>query len=113
MRLQQAAAKPECRCQGSDERGVSAKILRSEERPSNAAIGFCSGLRGTPRMVGECMAKLRIGVLYDFWWDEDETREDDESRPKRKTPDEDIQEVYDALKTAGHNPVYLRLDRTT
>jgi len=55
------------------------------------------------------MAKLRVGVLYDFWWDEDETREA-ESRPRRKSPDEDVQEVYDALKKVGHNPIFLRID---
>src|SRR3989454_68209 len=58
------------------------------------------------------MAKLRIGVLYDFWWDEDEEREGEDPRPKRKAPDEDVQEVYEALKKAGHNPVFLRLDGT-
>jgi D-alanine-D-alanine ligase len=58
------------------------------------------------------MAKLRIGVLYEFWWDEDETREGDDPRPKRKSPDEDVQEVYDALKKVGHNPVFLRVDGT-
>src|SRR5690348_11263270 len=57
------------------------------------------------------MAKLRIGVLYDFWWDEDESREGTD-RPKRKAPDEDVQEVYEALKKKGHNPVFLRLDGT-
>lgn len=57
------------------------------------------------------MAKLRIGVLYDFWWDEDEDQTDD-ARPKRKSPDEDVQEVYEALKQSGHNPVFLRLDGT-
>jgi D-alanine-D-alanine ligase len=57
------------------------------------------------------MAKLRIGVLYDFWWDEDETREG-AARPKRKAPDEDVQEVYEALKRKGHSPVFLRLDGT-
>ena len=57
------------------------------------------------------MAKLRIGVLYDYWWDEDETREEG-ARPKKKSPDEDIQEVYEALKEAGHSPVFLRLDGT-
>ena len=55
------------------------------------------------------MAKLRIGVLYDFWWEEGETRTAEE-RPKRKAPDEDVQEVYDALKKAGHSPVFLRID---
>ncbi|HTO89737.1 MAG TPA: ATP-grasp domain-containing protein [Candidatus Sulfotelmatobacter sp.] len=57
------------------------------------------------------MAKLRIGVLYDFWWDEDEERTPG-ARPKRKPPDEDVQEVYEALKKVGHNPVFLRLDGT-
>jgi D-alanine-D-alanine ligase len=56
------------------------------------------------------MAKLRIGVLYDYWYDEDEDRA--EGRPKKKQPEEDIQEVYEALKKAGHNPVFLRLDGT-
>ena len=57
------------------------------------------------------MAKLRIGVLYDFWWDEDEAREAD-ARPRRKSPDEDVQQVYEALREKGHNPVFLRLDGT-
>ncbi|MFI5370204.1 MAG: ATP-grasp domain-containing protein [Candidatus Eisenbacteria bacterium] len=57
------------------------------------------------------MAKLRIGVLYDYWWDEDEERVEGE-RPKKKSPDEDVQAVYDALRKAGHNPVYVRLDGT-
>src|SRR5438046_3082568 len=30
------------------------------------------------------MAKLRIGVLYDYWWEDDENREGDKPRPKRK-----------------------------
>jgi D-alanine-D-alanine ligase len=57
------------------------------------------------------MAKLRIGVLYDYWWDEDEERVEGE-RPKKKSPEEDVQEVYEALKKNGHNPVYVRLDGT-
>ena len=57
------------------------------------------------------MAKLRIGVLYDYWWDEDEEREDG-ARPKKKSPDEDVQEVYEALKKAGHSPIFMRLDGT-
>jgi D-alanine-D-alanine ligase len=57
------------------------------------------------------MAKLRIGVLYDYWWDEDEERVEGE-RPKKKSPDEDVQQVYEALKKNGHNPVYVRLDGT-
>jgi D-alanine-D-alanine ligase len=58
------------------------------------------------------VAKLRIGVLYDFWWDDDETRVAD-ARPRRKSPDEDVQEVYEALKKKGHSPIFLRLDGTT
>jgi D-alanine-D-alanine ligase len=57
------------------------------------------------------MAKLRIGVLYDYWYEEEEERTE-EGRPKKKPPDEDVQEVYEALKKAGHAPVYLRLDGT-
>ena len=57
------------------------------------------------------MAKLRIGVLYDFWW-EDEGKHAGDARPPRKNADEDVQEVYEALRRAGHNPVYLRLDGT-
>ena len=55
------------------------------------------------------MAKQRIGVLYDFWWEEDEERAE-EARPRRKSPDEDVQEVYEALKKGGHSPIFLRLD---
>jgi len=58
------------------------------------------------------MAKLRIGVLYDYWWDEDEDRSAEGGRPKRKAPDEDVQDVYEALKEIGHSPVFLRLDGT-
>jgi D-alanine-D-alanine ligase len=57
------------------------------------------------------MAKMRIGVLYDYWWDEDEERVEGE-RPKKKSPDEDVQQVYEALKKDGHSPVYVRLDGT-
>ncbi|MGH7742335.1 MAG: D-alanine--D-alanine ligase family protein [Candidatus Eiseniibacteriota bacterium] len=57
------------------------------------------------------MAKLRIGVLYDYWWDEDEDRAST-GRPKRQAPDEDVLRVYEALREKGHNPVYLRLDGT-
>src|SRR6185436_2497059 len=28
------------------------------------------------------------------------------------SPDEDVQEVYEALKKVGHNPIYMRLDGT-
>jgi D-alanine-D-alanine ligase len=57
------------------------------------------------------MAKLRIGVLYDYWWDEDEERVEGE-RPKKKSPDEDVQAVYEALKKGSHSPVYVRVDGT-
>lgn len=57
------------------------------------------------------MAKLRIGVLYDYWWDDDEERTEG-AHPKRKAPEEDVQAVYEALKEAGHSPVFLRLDGT-
>ena len=57
------------------------------------------------------MAKLRIGVLYDYWWDDDEERVEGE-RPKKKSPDQDVQAVYEALKKSGHNPVFVRLDGT-
>ncbi len=57
------------------------------------------------------MAKLRIGVLYDFWWDESEEQTESD-RPKRKAPEEDVQAVYEALKEAGHSPIFLRLDGT-
>ncbi len=57
------------------------------------------------------MAKLRIGVLYDYWWDEDEERVEGE-RPRKKPPDGDVRAVYEALKRAGHSPVYVRLDGT-
>ena len=65
------------------------------------------------------MAKLRIGVLYDYWWEEDENRpetsesEEGPPRPRRKSPEEDVQEVYESLKKAGHSPIFLRLDGTT
>ena len=55
------------------------------------------------------MAKLRIGVLHDYWWGEEEERAADQ-RPKRKAPLPDVVEVYEALKESGHTPVYLRLD---
>jgi D-alanine-D-alanine ligase len=58
------------------------------------------------------MAKLRIGVLYEFWWEDGEPKAETGARPRRKSADEDVQEVYEALKKAGHNPVYLRLDGT-
>jgi D-alanine-D-alanine ligase len=58
------------------------------------------------------MAKLRIGVLYDYWWEEGEGPEKEQPRPRRKSAEEDVQEVYEALKKAGHSPVYVRVDGT-
>jgi D-alanine-D-alanine ligase len=55
------------------------------------------------------MPKLRIGVLYDYWWDEEEEKAEG-ARPKKKSPDEDVQEVYEALKKVGHSPVFMRID---
>ena len=56
------------------------------------------------------MAKYRIGVLYDVWWVEDEEPAPPEPKSKRKAPrkkeKEVHQEVYEALKEAGHNPIY-------
>jgi D-alanine-D-alanine ligase len=57
------------------------------------------------------MAKLRIGVLYDYWWDEDEERVEGE-RPRKKPPDDDVRAVYEALRKSGHSPVYVRVDGT-
>src|SRR5580765_5419424 len=54
------------------------------------------------------MAKLRIGVLYDYWWDEDEERVEGE-RPRKKPPDDDVCAVYEALRKSGHSPVYVRV----
>jgi len=62
-------------------------------------------------MDGGRMARLRIGVLYDYWWDDDEERVEGE-RPKKRSPDPDIQAVYEAIKRGGHNPVYVRVDGT-
>jgi len=57
------------------------------------------------------MAKLRIGVLYDYWWDDDEERVEGE-RPRKKSPDEDVRAVYEGLRKSGHSPIYVRLDGT-
>ena len=57
------------------------------------------------------MAKLRIGVLHEFWFD-DEGEHGAGERPRRQAPETDVQEVYEALKKVGHSPVFLRLDGT-
>lgn len=60
------------------------------------------------------MPKLRIGVLYDIWWvEDDETHVEKENRKhkNRKRKEKEVhQEVYQALKASGHNPVYLILE---
>jgi D-alanine-D-alanine ligase len=59
------------------------------------------------------MPKLRIGVLYDIWWVEEEThveRENKKNRRRKRKEKEVHQEVYHALKTNGHSPVYLILE---
>ncbi len=62
------------------------------------------------------MPKLRIGVLYDIWWvDEDElpppSKETGKPPGKKKKKEKEThQEIYHALKANSHNPVYLILE---
>jgi D-alanine-D-alanine ligase len=59
------------------------------------------------------MPKLRIGVLYDIWWVEEDTHVEKANKrnKRRKRKEKEVhQEVYHALKTNGHNPVYLTLE---
>ncbi|HEV8376175.1 MAG TPA: ATP-grasp domain-containing protein [Candidatus Polarisedimenticolia bacterium] len=59
------------------------------------------------------MAKLRIGVFYDVWYDdEDETQESKPPRKGRKPAKEDHQEVHEALRETGHSPFYVTVDGT-
>jgi D-alanine-D-alanine ligase len=60
------------------------------------------------------MAKLRIAVLYDIWFDDSEEQAP-EGKPvrKKKKPDkEDRQEIHEALREAGHSPFYVSIDGT-
>jgi len=57
------------------------------------------------------MARLRIGVLYEHFWAEDETPTPGK-RPRRQLPEKDVLEVHKALKKLGHSPTYIRLDGT-
>jgi D-alanine-D-alanine ligase len=57
------------------------------------------------------MARLRIGVLYEHWWGEDETPGEGR-RPRRQPPEKDVVEVHKALKKLGHSPLLLRIDGT-
>jgi D-alanine-D-alanine ligase len=59
------------------------------------------------------MAKLRIAVFYDVWYeDEEETEEAKPPRKGRKPDKEDHQEVHEALREAGHSPFYATVDGT-
>jgi D-alanine-D-alanine ligase len=59
------------------------------------------------------MPKYRIGVLYDVWWVEEPEESAPETKRKRKAPKKEKevhQEVYEALKEGGHNPIYLTVE---
>ena len=64
------------------------------------------------------MPKLRIGVLYDIWWVQEEPSPPKEAAApkegdgtKRKKKEREVhQEVYHALKESGHNPFYLIIE---
>ncbi len=60
------------------------------------------------------MAKLRIAVLYDVWYDDSEEPPPEGKPPRRKKkPDkEDRQEIHEALREAGHSPFYVSIDGT-
>jgi len=55
------------------------------------------------------MARLRVGVLYEHSWGEDETPTPGK-RPRRQDPVKDVVEVHKALKKLGHSPTFIRLD---
>ena len=59
-------------------------------------------------------AKLKIGILYDQW-DEEEAAAPPEPSPgkgrkSRKKEKEDREEIFDALGKLGHEPLYVVLD---
>ena len=60
------------------------------------------------------MAKLRIAVLYDIWYDDsgEEAPEGKPARKKKKPDKEDRQEIHEALRDAGHSPFYVSIDGT-
>src|SRR5215470_868995 len=60
------------------------------------------------------MAKLRVAVLYDIWYEEPEEKSGEEkpARRKRKPDKEDRQEIHEALREVGHSPFYVTLDGT-
>ena len=60
------------------------------------------------------MPKLRVGVLYDAWGDgEEDAAQSKPPRRKRRREKPDHEEVYEALKKAGHDAFYHVLDGTT
>jgi D-alanine-D-alanine ligase len=60
------------------------------------------------------MPKLRVGVLYDAWGDGEENAAHTKPRGrKRRREKPDHEEVYEALKKAGHDAFYHVLDGTT
>jgi D-alanine-D-alanine ligase len=60
------------------------------------------------------MAKLRVAVLYDIWFDEEEEAPEEAkpARRKRKPDKEDRQEIHEALRENGHSPFYVTVDGT-
>jgi D-alanine-D-alanine ligase len=60
------------------------------------------------------MPKLRVGVLYDAWGDaEEDAAQSKPPRRKRRREKPDHEEVYEALKKAGHEAFYHVLDGTS
>ncbi len=60
------------------------------------------------------MAKLRVAILYDIWYEEEEeTPEEAKPVRRRRKPDkEDRQEIHEALRETGHSPFYVTVDGT-
>ncbi len=57
------------------------------------------------------MAKQRVAVLYDIWWDDDDTPPEKPRGGKpRKREKEVHEEVYATLKKLGYQPFYSVLD---
>jgi D-alanine-D-alanine ligase len=61
------------------------------------------------------MAKQRIAVLYDIWYDDKDEEEEPKPSPskrRRKPAKEDHQEIHEALRESGHSPFYVTVDGT-
>ena len=59
------------------------------------------------------MARARIAILYDIWYDEAEEIPEGKPARKKKKPDkEDRQEIHEALRESGHSPFYVSVDGT-